>query len=111
MIKKLSRYFKIPVSNFRRVGVFDAFIGIDNQLFVDPTLLRNAKTPEFTGSRDKLEKYFADVFTLLVASNRHGIGSNLGISLAYAVQVRSGKRVPHPRHWQTLAQLVGISKA
>jgi hypothetical protein len=33
------------------------------------------------------------------------IASKLGISLAYAVEVRSRRRVPHPRHWQTLAQL------
>jgi len=39
------------------------------------------------------------------------IASRLGISLAYAVDVRSGRRVPHPRHWQTLAQLVDVSPA
>jgi hypothetical protein len=32
----------------------------------------------------------------------------LGISKPYATDVRSGKRLPHPRHWQTLAHLVGL---
>lgn len=36
------------------------------------------------------------------------IASTLGISLPYASNIRSGKLQPHPRHWQTLAGLVGI---
>jgi CRISPR-associated endonuclease Cas1 len=36
------------------------------------------------------------------------IASTLGISLPYASNIRSGKLRPHPRHWQTLACLVGI---
>jgi hypothetical protein len=47
MAKKLSRYFGIPAARFKRTGVFNALIGIDNKLFVDPTLLKDAKTPEF----------------------------------------------------------------
>ena len=34
--------------------------------------------------------------------------SVLGISEPYAAFIRSGKRVPHPRHWPILAQLVGV---
>lgn len=34
------------------------------------------------------------------------IASTLGVSLPYASNIRS---TPHPRHWQTLAKLVGIS--
>ena len=34
----------------------------------------------------------------------------LRISIPYAVDIRSGRRTPHPRHWQGLAQLVGISQ-
>jgi hypothetical protein len=37
------------------------------------------------------------------------MASKLRISIPYAVQVRSARRVPHPRHWETLAHLVGIS--
>jgi len=36
------------------------------------------------------------------------LASSLGISIPYAVEIRSGKRVPHARHWQKLAKLAGI---
>jgi CRISPR-associated endonuclease Cas1 len=39
------------------------------------------------------------------------LSSKLGISIPYAVNIRSARRVPHQRHWQTLAQLVGLSQA
>jgi hypothetical protein len=39
------------------------------------------------------------------------LSSKLGISIPYAVDIRSARRVPHQRHWQTLAQLVGLSEA
>jgi hypothetical protein len=37
------------------------------------------------------------------------LASALGISIPYAVNVRKGRRVPHPRHWQALASLAGFS--
>jgi hypothetical protein len=37
------------------------------------------------------------------------LASKLGISIAYAVDIRSSRRTPHPRHWQTLAQLISVS--
>jgi CRISPR-associated endonuclease Cas1 len=37
------------------------------------------------------------------------IASSLGVSLPYATDIRAGRRRPHPRHWQALAALVGIS--
>jgi hypothetical protein len=39
------------------------------------------------------------------------ISTALGISEPYATDIRAGRRVPHPRHWQSLAQLVGVSAA
>jgi len=36
------------------------------------------------------------------------IASALGVSLPYATDIRAGRRRPHPRHWPTLAHLVGI---
>jgi RNA polymerase subunit RPABC4/transcription elongation factor Spt4 len=32
----------------------------------------------------------------------------LGVSVQYAVWIRGGKRIPHPRHWQALARLTGV---
>jgi hypothetical protein len=37
------------------------------------------------------------------------ISSTLGISEPYASLIRAKRYLPHPRHWQTLAGLVGIS--
>jgi len=37
------------------------------------------------------------------------IASALNVSLPYATQIRAGRCQPHPRHWQGLAELVGIS--
>jgi CRISPR-associated endonuclease Cas1 len=39
------------------------------------------------------------------------IASTLGISQPYATDIRSGKRIPHQRHWITLAQLAEFSPA
>jgi len=36
------------------------------------------------------------------------IASRLGVSRWYAARIRQGYR-PHPRHWRTLAQIVGLS--
>ena len=37
------------------------------------------------------------------------ISSALSVSNPYAADIRAGRHRPHPRHWQTLAQLVGVS--
>jgi CRISPR-associated endonuclease Cas1 len=33
----------------------------------------------------------------------------LSVSEPYAARVRHGRNIPHPRHWQTLAEIAGIS--
>jgi hypothetical protein len=35
--------------------------------------------------------------------------STLGVTWAYASDIRKGKKLPHPRHWQNLAELVGTA--
>jgi hypothetical protein len=37
------------------------------------------------------------------------ISEAMRVSKPYASQVRAGRRRPHPRHWQTLAELAGVS--
>src|ERR1700687_147689 len=37
------------------------------------------------------------------------ISSALGVSKPYATDIRAGRRCPHPRHWEKLARLVGVS--
>jgi CRISPR-associated endonuclease Cas1 len=36
------------------------------------------------------------------------ISSALAIYQPYAAEIRAGRYIPHPRHWETLARLVGI---
>ena len=46
----------------------------------------------------------------LAAHTVPAISSELGVSLPYATDIRRGGRIPHPRHWLTLAGLVGVSQ-
>jgi len=36
------------------------------------------------------------------------LSSALGLSEPYAAEIRAGRQLPHPRHWQTLALLVNV---
>jgi len=55
------------------------------------------------------ETYLAKIQPLLAGHTNKTIASALGSSIPYASAIRAGRRVPHPRHWQALAQLVGVS--
>jgi hypothetical protein len=54
------------------------------------------------------EAYRTKVQPLLAGIMVPAIATALGISKRYATDVRAARRVPHPRHWVTLAKLVGI---
>jgi CRISPR-associated endonuclease Cas1 len=51
--------------------------------------------------RTKIQPRLMDISTSRVAST-------LGVSWAYASVVRKGQKIPHPCHWQKLAELVGV---
>jgi CRISPR-associated endonuclease Cas1 len=53
--------------------------------------------------------YSSKIQPLLASFTVSTLQSALEISEPYAAFIRSGKRVPHPRHWPTLARLVGVS--
>jgi hypothetical protein len=55
------------------------------------------------------EVYFGDIQPLLAGFTNKVVASALGVSISYASAVRAGRRVPHPRHWQTLAGLANFS--
>ena len=38
------------------------------------------------------------------------IASRIGISEVYAAGIRAGRHRPHPRHWQALANLAGVTR-
>jgi CRISPR-associated endonuclease Cas1 len=54
------------------------------------------------------EVYSQKIQPLLAGISNSAIRARIGISRWYANQIRRGHR-PHPRHWQALAQLVGVS--
>jgi hypothetical protein len=54
------------------------------------------------------EAYTQRIQPRLRGLTNNAIASALGVSDSYAANIRSGKRVPHPRHWQILAQLSGF---
>jgi CRISPR-associated endonuclease Cas1 len=53
--------------------------------------------------------YISEIQPQLKTLTLSVLASKLGISIPYAVDVRSARRIPHQRHWPTLAQLVGLS--
>jgi CRISPR-associated endonuclease Cas1 len=63
----------------------------------DPTALPDWLTEEVY--REKIQPALAGITVPAIANA-------LGISEPYATNIRKGKRVPHPRHWQILAKLV-----
>ncbi len=54
------------------------------------------------------EFYETKIRPLLASVPRTAIMNAIGVSKPYAAQVRTGRYIPHPRHWQKLAELVGV---
>jgi hypothetical protein len=52
--------------------------------------------------------YSLKIQPLLAGVSTSAIASKIGVSRWYAGRIRQGYR-PHPRHWQALAELVGVS--
>jgi CRISPR-associated endonuclease Cas1 len=74
---------------------------------------KNALAQHSWNPSDQMKWLTPEFFTqkvqpLLAAVPMSAIRSSIGVSKWYASKIRQGYR-PHPRHWQTLAKLVGIS--
>jgi hypothetical protein len=50
--------------------------------------------------------YMARILPGLTKLTVSTIALALGVSLSYAADIRLGRRYPHARHWQVLAELV-----
>jgi hypothetical protein len=57
------------------------------------------------------ECYVQRIQPLLRGKKVREIAEAIQVSQPYAAFVRSGRRRPHPRHWQILAELVGVSES
>jgi hypothetical protein len=53
--------------------------------------------------------YLEKIQPRLAATTISALSSALGVSASYAADIRAGRRRPHPRHWQALAELVSIA--
>jgi CRISPR-associated protein Cas1 len=53
--------------------------------------------------------YVKRIVPALMGIPKFRIRSTLGVSEPYSSDIRAGKRIPHPRHWQALAELAGVS--
>jgi hypothetical protein len=66
--RRISRVLGVESSELRSRGVFNGFVDIDSKFYVDPYLLRSAKTPELLGGYDDYRRHFVAVLKLLRAS-------------------------------------------
>jgi hypothetical protein len=55
------------------------------------------------------EVYVKRVQPSLASVAKSQVRSALEVSEPYSSDIRAGKRVPHPRHWEALAKLAGVS--
>jgi CRISPR-associated endonuclease Cas1 len=55
------------------------------------------------------DTYIRRIQPRLAGITYSAIASALRVSMPYAADIRAGRRRPHPRHWQALARLVGVS--
>jgi len=66
-------------------------------------------SPSSLPARLNEEFYVQRIQPLLRGKKVREIAEVMQVSQPYAAFIRSGRRSPHPRHWQALAQLVGVS--
>lgn len=62
MAEFISDYFS---KNFDAMGVFDAVMDSDSRYFINVTRLKDARTPEFLVSYERINSYFHDIALLL----------------------------------------------
>lgn len=105
MANLISGHLGISGEELEKAGVFDAIIGIDTRLFLDPFLLKFTRIPEFRQSRQKIERYFGEVIKLLIASRSRGdvawrealrrltFRESKGISIGYGVLSSDGSAI------------------
>jgi hypothetical protein len=74
----------------------------------DQNVARRAWKPFDLPAWLNTDAYLAKVQPCLARFTRPAIAAALDVSIKYAGDVRAGTRIPHPRHWERLAELVGI---
>jgi ribosomal protein L37E len=73
------------------------------------TLRRNASAQREWKNKGELvseQAYEGDILPRIPKLSISSIATALSVSLSYAADIRKGRRTPHPRHWETLAQML-----
>jgi hypothetical protein len=83
----LSKHLGLSRTDLEDIGVFDATLGIDTELFVDPKLLVSSEIEEFKKSREKILQYFKELLRVHKQSN---------VSLRLREHARNMLAVPEP---------------
>ncbi len=68
MPKSITEEFGLDKNAFALTGAFDALVGWDTLLFVDPHLLTDNSIPEFADAHDELLSFFRDTLKLVSRS-------------------------------------------
>jgi hypothetical protein len=72
MIKSFADYHKVDSETFANTGALDPILSVDTKLFIDPSLLIGAETPELAESHARLENHFNDVLKVVVKISTEG---------------------------------------
>lgn len=72
MVIPLNIYFKIPIQRLQKSGALNAYLGIDTNVFVDPTLIRSTKIREFRNVTNDFIAYFSPIIKLLKTTKHVG---------------------------------------
>ena len=67
-----SEKFDVPANVLEQTGVFDVILDVDTRVFIDPALLELCTEPEFIHAKEKLERHFSNIITLLQHSSHDG---------------------------------------
>ncbi|WP_313469492.1 hypothetical protein [Carnobacterium sp.] len=104
-MKSISDYLGIDAITIEKTGAFNAILGVDSKLFVDPPLIYNSTIKEFSDAKNKIHKRFKDIMILVRASRQEKdkcwnsavklmtIPETKGISIGYSTTRGNGNGI------------------
>lgn len=69
-MKSISDHLNLNSKTFESCGAFNAILGVDSKLFVDPPLVYKSAIPEFSKAKEKIHNYFNRIMLLVRASQK-----------------------------------------
>ena len=71
-MESISDFLKVEKEQFTKTGAFNAILGVDSRLFVDPALIYSCQIPELMNAKRKVHNHFHKILTLVKASKGKG---------------------------------------